>query len=149
MSESQSDVNRMNVEHLALLIHDLGYKAKIMDDGQPFIASATSGLKFIIAPYDGGSMQFSLSISNDIGFSLENVNEFNREQRFVKLYLGIVAGGNEIVLEADFTGPPDRPEDWLGASFNRWETAVDICKATLDRVSKQKPDGQSDSAAAA
>ena len=84
-----------NATELVDLLQDLGYRAMLTTDssGDPLILSSADGSDFSIFFYgctNGQSckaIQFSKGYDMDQGMSLEQVNTWNRDYRFGKVYL--------------------------------------------------------------
>jgi hypothetical protein len=68
------------------LLHEFGYRAEMLDEEA--VGSAASGLRFYIQSY-GASIQFRcvLGLESGVGSWLEFVNDFNKQMRFVKIYI--------------------------------------------------------------
>ncbi len=82
-------------ENVASLMQDLGYKASLGTDnvGDPLISSSAHGYDFDVLFYDCTdntdckAVQFSAAFDLTDGMSLTKTQDFNRERRWVKVYL--------------------------------------------------------------
>lgn len=89
------NVDASDAAVLAGVLQDLGYRAMLSTDssGDPLIRSSADGSEFSIFFYGCSSgqackaIQFSKGYDMATGMSLEQVNEWNREYRFGKVYL--------------------------------------------------------------
>ena len=92
---AQALVDATDVDVLAALIQSEGYKADIGVDGvgDPMITSSANGYDFDIFFYgctDGASCRditFSVTFDVEDGMSLTKAQDFNREKRWIKIYL--------------------------------------------------------------
>jgi hypothetical protein len=110
------------------VLHDLGYKAQMIDDDS--VGSAASGLRFYVQSY-GDSLQFRCGInleSKDGGW-LEFVNSFNKQMRYVKVYLD---EETDLVAETDLWLDPD------GSNHaNRFRQALELWELSLAALKEQ------------
>jgi len=94
-ANAQALVDATDPDVLAALIQDLGFKATVTKDnvGDPMIKSAANGYDYNIFFYDctdGANcqaVQFSASFDMQDGMSLTRTQDFNRDKRWVKVYL--------------------------------------------------------------
>ncbi len=94
-ANAQALVDATDPAVLASLIQDLGYKAKLTTDsvGDPMISSSAHGYDFDVFFYDCTdnancrAIQFSASFDMTDGMSLTRAEDFNRDKRWVKVYL--------------------------------------------------------------
>jgi len=94
MSNSASEAS--NVQTLATLLQEEGYRAKIEGGA---VRSMTSGFSVSIYPYRG-SIQLRFGIQGQgTYFQPRHANEFNARYRFAKVYLD---DDGDIILESDF-----------------------------------------------
>lgn len=90
-----ANVDASDAAVLADLLQELGYRAMLSTDGSgdPLILSSADGSDFRIYFYGCSNgqacktIQFSRGYDMDQGMSLEQVNTWNREYRFGKVYL--------------------------------------------------------------
>ena len=94
-ANAQALVDASDVDILAALVQDEGYRAVIGTDavGDPMITSSANGYEFDIFFYgctDGANcrdVQFSVSFDMEDGMSLTRSQDFNLEKRWAKVYL--------------------------------------------------------------
>lgn len=94
-ANAQSLVDASDVDIIAALIQDEGYRAVTGTDsvGDPKITSSANGYDFDVFFYgctDGENcrdIQFTVSFDVEDGMSLTKAQDFNREERWVKVYL--------------------------------------------------------------
>lgn len=94
-ASAQALVDASDVDIIAALIQDEGYRAVIGEDGvgDPMITSSANGYDFDVFFYgctDGENcrdIQFSVSFDVEDGMSLTRAQDFNLEKRWAKVYL--------------------------------------------------------------
>ena len=94
-ANAQALVDASDVDILAALVQDEGYRAVTGTDGvgDPMITSSANGYEYDIFFYgctDGENcrdVQFSVSFDMEDGMSLTRAQDFNLEKRWVKVYL--------------------------------------------------------------
>ena len=94
-ANAQALVDASDVDILAALVQDEGYRAVTGTDGvgDPMITSSANGYEFDMFFYgctDGENcrdIQFSISFDMEDGMSLTRAQDFNLEKRWVKVYL--------------------------------------------------------------
>ena len=76
------------------VLQDAGYRAQLDkdDDGDPRIVTKMSGATVHVVFYDCaqdrcGSLQLAVALDLDRGFTLEGINRFNSQYRYVRAYL--------------------------------------------------------------
>ena len=87
-------VTAKNPQSVVKALQDSGYKAQLekSEDGDPMIRSASSGSKFTVFFYNCtagancATVQFYTGYEKK-GLTLEQINEWNRSQRFGRAYL--------------------------------------------------------------
>lgn len=92
---AQALVDARDVDVLAALVQSEGYDANIGVDavGDPLITSSANGYNFDIFFYgcaDGANCRditFTVTFDLDDGMSLTKAQDFNREKRWIKVYL--------------------------------------------------------------
>lgn len=92
---AQALVDSTDVDIIASLIQDEGYRAVVGTDGvgDPMITSSANGYEFDIFFYgctEGETcrdVQFSVSFDLEDGMSLTRAQDFNQEKRWAKVYL--------------------------------------------------------------
>lgn len=92
---AQDIVDSLNERAFVNVLQDFGYKAELeyLDDGEPVIRSATSGTDFSVYFYDCDrgtnckSIQFFVAYDMPSGMTTEQVNNWNKNWRFGKVYL--------------------------------------------------------------
>lgn len=92
---AQALVDATDVDVLAALVQSEGYKAQVGTDGvgDPMISSSANGYDFDVFFYgctDGANcrdLTFSVTFDVADGMSLTKVQDFNREKRWIKIYL--------------------------------------------------------------
>lgn len=92
---AQALVDSTDVDIIASLIQDEGYRAVVSTDGvgDPMITSSANGYDFDVFFYgctDGATcrdIQFSVSFDLEDGMSLTRAQDFNLEKRWAKVYL--------------------------------------------------------------
>ena len=105
MSLNEDSKPYYSPSEIATLLIDCGYRGKLeqLESGRHIIRSATSGYKFAIYLYTPKdepdhvtTMQFTSSFTEK--YSLERVNKWNADRRFVKAYCD---GDGDLCLERD------------------------------------------------
>lgn len=96
MSETRA-VEDADVQAIASLLHEEGYRAKIEPD-TGVIRSATGGLNISIFPSAKNIQVRCGIVREDYRIGLKDVNDFNARYRFGKLYID---DDGDIVLESD------------------------------------------------
>ena len=94
-ASAQALVDASDVDVIAALIQDEGYRAVVGTDGvgDPRITSSANGYDFEVYFYgctDGANcrdIQFSVNLDVEDGMSLTSVQDFNLEKRWAKVYL--------------------------------------------------------------
>ncbi len=94
-ANAQALVDASDVDIIAALVQDEGYRAVISTDavGDPMITSSANGYEFDIFFYgctDGENcrdVQFSVTFDVEDGMSLTRAQDFNLEKRWAKVYL--------------------------------------------------------------
>ena len=94
-ASAQALVDASDVDVIASLIQDEGYRAVVGTDGvgDPMITSSANGYEFDVYFYgctDGENcrdIQFSINLDVEDGMSLTSVQDFNLEKRWAKVYL--------------------------------------------------------------
>ena len=92
---AQALVDASDVDIIAGLIQDEGYRAVVGSDGvgDPMITSSANGYDFEVYFYgctDGTNcrdIQFSINLDVEDGMSLTRAQDFNLEKRWAKVYL--------------------------------------------------------------
>ncbi|OUS08617.1 hypothetical protein A9Q96_04040 [Rhodobacterales bacterium 52_120_T64] len=105
-ANAQALVDASDVDIIAALVQDEGYRAVIGTDGvgDPMITSSANGYDFDIYFYgctDGENcrdVQFSVTFDMEDGMSLTRAQDFNLEKRWAKVYLD---EDSDPVLEMD------------------------------------------------
>ena len=114
------------------LLHDLGYKAEMIDESA--VGSAASGLKFYIQSYSA-SIQFRcvLGLESGIGGWLEFANAFNKQMRFVKVYVDADDGDESLLAETDWWFDPEGADhvNSFGQAVDFWELSLAALKEKL------------------
>ena len=108
--DSAAKVTPTQPAQMQALLLEEGYRAKLgVDDvGDPMITSATAGYDFDIMFYDCtdhadcGSIQFYLGLSEPDQGSVENMNQWNSENRYARAYLD---EEGDAILRMDVTMP--------------------------------------------
>ena len=94
-ASAQALVDASDVDVLAALIQDEGYRAVVGTDGigDPMITSSANGYEFDVFFYgctEGSNcrdIQFSVVFDMEDGMSLTRTQDFNLEKRWAKVYL--------------------------------------------------------------
>ena len=94
-ASAQALVDASDVDVIASLIQEEGYRAVVSTDGvgDPMITSSANGYEFDVYFYgctDGENcrdIQFSINLDVEDGMSLTSVQDFNLEKRWAKVYL--------------------------------------------------------------
>lgn len=94
-ANAQALVDASDVDIIAALIQEEGYRAVVSIDGvgDPKITSSANGYEFVVYFYgctDGDNcrdVQFSVNFDMEDGMSLTRAQDFNLEKRWVKVYL--------------------------------------------------------------
>jgi hypothetical protein len=116
---------------LASLLQELGYKAKF-DAEEGFLETGMAGLRVLAYYFDQGTMQLfcGLRLSEEAGFGLHQVNDFNKKYRFSKLYM---MDDESLAMEQDFL--LDLSSDTALADLQRitglWEGSLSFWKEEL------------------
>lgn len=129
MSETGTEIAR-----IAALIQELGYRAQ---PGEDSIRTAMSGWAVLIFVWPGESIQMYLGFSLDAedGFGLEQANEFNQAQRFIKCYVW----EDTVRFEQDFyfnVSQPNAKEE-LGRIFADWEISIGFAQEALREAQRR------------
>jgi len=129
MSGAETEIART-----AALIQELGYRAQIIETS---IRTAMSGWTVLVFVFPGQSIQMymGLSVNAEDGFGLEQANEFNKTNRFVKCYIGQEAARFEQDFYFNVSQPSAKGE--LERIFSSWETAIGSVREAL-RVARQR-----------
>lgn len=85
----------LTVQEVAAWLKAKGYRADLeqTDEGEKYVASAAEGVNFEIYMYDckGAarctSLQFHIGFGMESDLSVDRINSWNRENRYVKAYL--------------------------------------------------------------
>jgi hypothetical protein len=115
----------MTVDQIAKWLQDAGYKAEIQTakDGTKNVYSAADGTGFYIDMYDCKSTPKCTSIQFSVGFNTKGawnatkMNDFNRDNRWVKAY---VDSKDDPWVEMDIDLYPGGTEEGLDDQFAVW-----------------------------
>ncbi|NEX93372.1 YbjN domain-containing protein [Caulobacter sp. 17J65-9] len=101
-----------------------GMKAEVTksDDGSVYVSTADQGINFDIDLYDCDAgrcraIQFSMSFDLKDGLSLSKANTWNREKRYLKLYLD---DQNDPIFQYDMNVAPGVTYEALDDTFATW-----------------------------
>lgn len=132
-----ADIDASSEQLIADFLQKEGYQAKleVLDDGEPVIRSSEAGSDFSIYFYDctNGTncktIQFFTAYDLDNGMTMDQVNTWNREFRFGKVYLD---DENDPFLEMDVNLDYGVSEgnfldtlDWWTVVLGRFEEYID------------------------
>ncbi len=129
-ANAQALVDAKDPEVIASLIQDLGFKAEITTDnvGDPLIKSRSGGYNFNVFFYgctDGAncrSIQFSASFDMDDGMSLTRAQDFNRDKRWIKVYLN---NESDPLVEMDYNMYGGVSVENFNDTFDWWTVMMD------------------------
>ena len=119
----------VNVDQIAKLIQELGYRAQV-DGGA--IRTAMSGWSILVFPFEDDSIQMYLGIPIGRGrnFGLDQANDFNKDFRHVKCYLADGVARFEQDFYFDVTKATAK--DDLERIFLSWESSIGSAQKALD-----------------
>lgn len=118
---TEAEVTKVVHDHL----HNIGYKAEIIEDDA--VGSFASGLRFYVQSYEE-SIQFRcfINLEPDRGEWLKFTNEFNKEFRFVKVYM---YNETSLLLESDWLFDADSAN-----SLDQFRSAMDFWEISLSAL---------------
>lgn len=118
----------MTLEQIQAWLQSEGYKGQIetSGDGTRSIESSADGQNFHIYQYDCkgkvcGSFQFSVGFNTKGAFSPEKMNDWNRDNRWVRAYVDKV---NDPWLEYDIDLTPGGTYELLNDEFAIWRDSL-------------------------
>ncbi|WP_166652405.1 YbjN domain-containing protein [Enterovirga rhinocerotis] len=123
-------IDGRDIEQLAAVLRELGFQAKIgqSSNGQPRITSAAQGINFSITTYSCSADSKSCSIDfftfwrmGGKSMSLERINDWNREWRFLKAY-NDKEGDLNLVFNIELTGGISKTA--FTRNFQRWTSML-------------------------
>jgi len=127
----------MTINDLVSWLQGQGYKAEIQTakDGSHNIASAADGSNFHIYQYDCkngrcGSMQFSVGFDTKGAFGPGPMNDWNRDNRWVRAYVDKV---NDPWLEYDVDLTPGGTYELLNDEFAIWRDSLGRFRKQINR----------------
>ena len=120
----------MTIDDIAAWLQSEGYKAQIQtsNDGTKNIYSSSNGQNFHIYQYDCkngnrcGSLQFSVGFNTKGAFNGDKMNDWNRDNRWVRAYVDKV---NDPWLEYDVDLEPGGTYELLNDEFGIWRDSLD------------------------
>ncbi len=120
--------NGMTLDDIQAWLQSEGYKAKVdtANDGTRSIESSADGQNFHIYQYDCkekrcGSFQFSVGFNTKGAFNPEKMNDWNRDNRWVRAYVDKV---NDPWLEYDIDLTPGGTYELLNDEFAIWRDSL-------------------------
>ncbi|ATQ41402.1 YbjN domain-containing protein [Caulobacter mirabilis] len=126
----------MTAQEVVSWLHKSGYKAELTKDsqGDPKINSAAGGVNFAIHFYDCAAsrckaIQFSAGFDLKDGFTLEKINAWNREHRYLKGYLDKEM---DPYVEYDVNVNAGRTISGLDDDFGVWTGMIDDFTKYID-----------------
>ncbi len=135
MAEAQ--IMSLTPEQLGVIMQDAGYRTEHRNDnnGTPLIASATAGISFNVrmgnrapAPVEGFlDFTYLTVIKIDGEFSLERINDWNRNKRFARLHKvdDFIVFDMDVVIAAGVT------HNHIRATMELWDRLLQELMAWL------------------
>jgi hypothetical protein len=119
----------LTLEQIASWLQAAGYKAEIQtsSEGKRTISSGVEGGGFHISQYDCkggtvcGSLQFWVGFDTKGSFTLDQINTWNRENRWVRTYIDKV---NDPWVEMDIDLTPGGTYENLNDEFAIWRDSL-------------------------
>jgi hypothetical protein len=133
--EMTFNIDRIDIEQLASIIQESGYKALIGQDfdKESFIASAQQGWNTTVhLRSEGKSFQFSLLVKNEPAISWATINDFNVKWRHVKLMLTAEGKGLHLVMDVDLEGGVSQL--YLAKRVAMWDSMLVLFRDYLDKA---------------
>lgn len=110
------------------VLQDAGYRAQLDrdDDGDPRVVTKMSGATVHVVFYDCaqdrcGSLQLVVALDLEQGFTLEGVNRFNSQYRYVRAYLD---DEMDPFLQFDFEVLHTSPSEHITSQIALWEDVL-------------------------
>lgn len=130
VANAQALIDGSDPEVIAALIQDMGFKAQVTTDnvGDPLIKSRSNGYDFNVFFYDcteGANcraIQFSSAFDMEDGMSLTKVEDFNRNKRWVKVYLNDTS---DPLVEMDYNLKGGVSVENFNDTFDWWLVMMD------------------------
>jgi hypothetical protein len=135
-------MKKTDLDKLIPAIHSAGYRAE-RGDGE--IISSGNGLNFFIIPYSSKSIQFrcGISVDENADFDFKSANDFNKKNRFSKIYLI----DDIVIIESDHRFDFDECEEIdergiekLKGLLMLWERSLSFFKIALFKDESQGDD---------
>ena len=127
----------MTIDEIAKWLQSAGYKAEIQTaNGEKNIYSSANGQNFHIYQYDCnkttrcGSFQFSVGFDTKGSFNPEKLNDWNKDNRWVRAYVDKV---NDPWLEFDIDLTPGGTYELLNDEFAVWRMSLDHFHKFMDK----------------
>ena len=127
----------MTIDEIAKWLQGAGYKAQIQTaNGEQNIYSSADGQNFHIYQYDCnktkrcGSFQFSVGFDTKGSFDPSKVNDWNKDNRWVRAYVDKV---NDPWLEQDIDLTPGGTYELLDDEFAVWRMSLDHFHKYMDK----------------
>lgn len=119
------------------VLQDAGYRAQLDtdDDGDPRVVTKMSGATVHVVFYDCerdrcGSLQLVVALDLEQGFTLEGVNRFNSQYRYVRAHLD---DEMDPYLQFDFEVLHTAPSEHIASQIALWEDVLGkFLQATSD-----------------
>ena len=110
------------------VLQDAGYRAQLDkdDDGDPRIVTRMSGATVHVVFYDCaqdrcGSLQLAVALDLERGFTLEGINRFNSQYRYVRAYLD---DEMDPYLQFDFEVLHTSSSEHIASQVDLWEDVL-------------------------